>query len=346
VKYLLVFNPKAKRYSREAEATIVEQASRILRGSSLAVTYTVPQHSEHGRRYDVADFARKSRSAGCVIAVGGDGTINLVVAAMARQGLHPHVPLGVIPYGTGNNLVRSFGLERGSEKALLTIRQGHTVHLDIGLINQQYYCINASIGLFAHVLAHRVTKSLVGYTYETLRHIGFTPWPMRIRYTDAAGHVIELPPQRYILGAMLNTSHYASILRMAPDVVSDDGLFDVKFVRETPVLAYPLVFTILLTGQYDLSRNTMAFRAKRLEVAPEDPCRGEADGDLIPTQPSYCIEIAGHLRLIVPPFVDEDRLVKIEERRAKLTLPVILHPPASILSRPLLPAATSDLPTQ
>jgi diacylglycerol kinase family enzyme len=345
VKYLLVFNPKAKRYSREGEAAIVEQASRILRGSALAVTYTVPQHSERGRRYDVADFARHSRGVDCVIAVGGDGTVNLVVAAMARQGLHPHVPLGVIPYGTGNNLVRSFGLERGSEKALLTIRQGHTVHLDIGLINQQYYCINASIGLFAHVLAHRVTKSLVGYTYETLRHIGITPWPIRIRYTDAAGHVIELPAQRYILGAMLNTSHYASILRMAPDVVSDDGLFDVKFVRETPVLAYPLVFTILLTGQYDLSRNTMAFRAKRLELAPEEPCRGETDGDLIPSQPSYCIEIAGYVRLIVPPFAEEDRPLKIEKRRSKIPVPAILHPPSSILSLPSSPVATSDLPT-
>jgi hypothetical protein len=49
--------------------------------------------------------------------------------------------------------------------------------------------------------------------------------------------------------------------------------------------------------------------------------------------------------LLVPPFVEEDRLVKIEERRAKITLPVILHPPACILSRPLLSVATSDLPT-
>ena len=80
---------------------------------------------------------------------------------------------------------------------------------------------------------------------------------MRLRYIDAAGHTVELPSQRYIVGALLNTSHYGSLLRMAPDVVSDDGLFDVKLIRATPRFMYPLMFAIILTGQYDLSQHTM-----------------------------------------------------------------------------------------
>lgn len=298
MKYLLVFNPKAKRYNRDVEATIIKQASRVLPKGALITAYTVP--CNNGQGYDVADFVQHSRHVDCVVAIGGDGTVNIVLAAMVRHGLHSRVPLGVIPYGTGNNLVRSFGLERDSEKALLTIRQGHTVPLDFGVINNQYYCVNASFGLFAHVLAHRVTNSLVGYTYEALRHIGFRPWPTRLRYTDAAGQMIELPAQRYILGALLNTSHYGSILHMAPDVVSNDGLFDVKLVREAPVLAYPFLFTILLTGQYDLSRNTTSLRVTRLELLPEVKCRFETDGDLIPPHTQYRIEIAGRIQLVVP----------------------------------------------
>jgi diacylglycerol kinase (ATP) len=300
VKYLLVFNPRAKRYSREAEATLVRQATRILDGS-IAVTHTAPQAGSAGKRYDITDFARHSRNIDCVIAVGGDGTINLVVSALAQHGLLARVPLGVLPYGTGNNLVRSYGLERASDKALVTVRQGYTTRLDIGVVNQQYYGVNASFGLFPHLLAHRVTNSLVGYTYEVLRHIGFRPWPIRIRYIDAAGQTIELPSQRYIVGAMLNTSHYGSVLRMAPDAVSDDGLFDVKLIRATPRFLYPLVFTMILTGQYALSRHTLTFRARQLELWPESTCGFEMDGDLIPTQPRYGVQIAGYLRLIVPP---------------------------------------------
>jgi diacylglycerol kinase family enzyme len=299
VKYLLVFNPKAKRYSRANEAMLVRQAAELLSGS-VAVTYTTPQADGLGTRYDIADFARHSHNSDCIIAAGGDGTVSIVIAALARHGLLPHIPLGVIPYGTGNNLVRSFGLERDSEKALVTIRQGYTTRLDISLVNQEYYGVNVSFGLFPYLLARRVTNSLVGYTYEAIRHIGFQPWPMRIYYTDAAGDTVALPSQRYIVGAMLNTSHYGSILRMAPDVVSDDGLFDVKLIRATPRVLYPLVFTIILTGQYDLSRYTTILRATRVELLPETTCGVEMDGDVIPAQQRYCIEIAGHVRLLVP----------------------------------------------
>jgi diacylglycerol kinase (ATP) len=299
VQYLLVFNPKAKRYSRAMEATLVGQAARLLNGP-VAVTYTAPQTDGQGRRYDIADFARHRDDSHCVIAVGGDGTVNIVISALARHGLLPRVLLGVIPYGTGNNLVRSFGLERDSEKALVTIRQGYTTRLDIGRINQEHYCVNASFGLFPYLLARRVTNSLVGYTYEAIRHIGFQPWPMCIRYTDAAGHTVTLPSQRYIVGAMLNTSHYGSILRMAPDVVSDDGLFDVKLIRAMPRVLYPLVFTIILTGQYDLSRHTTTLRATHVELLPETTCGVEMDGEVLPSQSRYCIQIAGHVRLLVP----------------------------------------------
>ncbi|GIX47620.1 MAG: hypothetical protein KatS3mg131_1831 [Candidatus Tectimicrobiota bacterium] len=297
--YLFVFNPQAKRCRPEAEAAIVRDARRILPAATIRVTHTVPSAAEE-TGYEVADFARLSAGVEAVVAVGGDGTVNLVATALMRSGLYRQVPLGVIPYGTGNNLVRSFGLEREAEKALLTIRQGHTVRLDVGVINRRFYFINASFGLFAYLIARRVTRSLVGWTYDALRHLGFTPWPVRLRYTDGAGREHTLPLQRYIVGALLNTSHYGSILRMAPDAVSDDGLFDVKLVHEAPRFAYPLLFTVILTGQYDLSRNTTTFRAARLEVLPETPCGFETDGDLIPVQARYEVEVAGQLRLLVP----------------------------------------------
>lgn len=300
MKYLFVFNPKAKRYSQEAESAILHQASKILYGAEITTAYTRPQGARQVGRYTIEDFGCQSRNVDCVVAVGGDGAINIVTNALMQNGQSTRLPLGVIPYGTGNNLVRSYGLERDSEKALLTIRQGFTINLDVGLINQQYYFINASFGFFPYLIARRVTKSLVGWTYDALRHLGFKPWPTRIRYTDTHDRVIELPSQRYIVGAMLNTSHYGSILRMAPDAIGDDGLFDVKLIREAPVLAYPLLFTVILTGHYDLARNTTTFRTRRLDILPEAACHFETDGDTIPLQPSYTVEMAGYIRLIVP----------------------------------------------
>jgi diacylglycerol kinase (ATP) len=300
VRYLFIFNPKAKRYSQEAERAILHQASKILYGAEITTAYTVAHRERQAVRYTIKNFEGQSQNVDCVVAVGGDGAINIITNALMQSRQNTYLPLGVIPYGTGNNLVRSYGLERDSEKALITIRQGYTINLDVGLVNQQYYFINASFGFFPYLIARRVTKSLVGWTYDTLRHLKFTPWPTRIRYTDAHDRVIELPSQRYIIGAMLNTSHYGSILRMAPDAISDDGLFDVKLIREAPVLAYPFLFTVILTGHYDLARNTTTFRTRRLDILPEAACHFEMDGDIIPLQPSYRVEMAGYIRLIVP----------------------------------------------
>jgi YegS/Rv2252/BmrU family lipid kinase len=300
LKYLFIFNTKAKRYSQDAEAMILQQASKILHGAEIATVYTIPQGDRRKDRYTVQDFEEQSRNADCIVAVGGDGAINIVTNALMQSGQNSRLPLGVIPYGTGNNLVRSYGLERDSEKALLTIQQGYTINLDIGSVNQQYYFINASFGFFPYLIIRRVTNSLVGWTYDTLRHIGFTPWPTRIRYTDAHDRVIELPSQRYIVGAMLNTSHYGSFLHMAPDAIGDDGLFDIKLIREAPVFAYPFLFTVMLTGNYDLARNTTTFRARRVEVSPDATCHFETDGDTIPLQSRYTVEMAGRIRLIVP----------------------------------------------
>jgi hypothetical protein len=44
----------------------------------------------------------------------------------------------------------------------------------------------------------------------------------------------------------------------------------------------------------------MTCRARRLEILPDTTCHFETDGDLIPLQPQYTVEMAGHIRLIVP----------------------------------------------
>jgi len=64
---------------------------------------------------------------------------------------------------------------------------------------------------------------------------------------------------------------------------------------------YPLVFTIILTGQYALPRYTMTYQDKQLELWLETPCGVEMDEDPIPTQPCYRMQIAGQVRLLVPP---------------------------------------------
>jgi hypothetical protein len=86
---------------------------------------------------------------------------------------------------------------------------------------------------------------------------------------------------------------------MAPEVVCHDGLFDVTLIRETPRVAYPLVLTMLLTGQYALSKYAITFRARQVDVVPETPCRFETDGEIMPFSRQYTVDMAGQVRLLV-----------------------------------------------
>jgi hypothetical protein len=44
----------------------------------------------------------------------------------------------------------------------------------------------------------------------------------------------------------------------------------------------------------------MTCRARRVEILPDTTCHFETDGDLIPLQSRYTVEMAGQIRLIVP----------------------------------------------
>jgi diacylglycerol kinase family enzyme len=63
------------------------------------------------------------------VAVGGDGTVNLMVGALRAEGMGQR-PFGVLPAGTGNAFAHSLGI-RDTEQALWTLRNGSATPLDV-----------------------------------------------------------------------------------------------------------------------------------------------------------------------------------------------------------------------
>lgn len=96
--------------------------------------------------------AQKARAAGGVlVAVGGDGTINCAAQAAVALGC----PLGVVAQGTFNLFARDHGLPLEPEEATRLLLQSRPVPVDVGLINQRVFLVNASLGLYPQVLADR-----------------------------------------------------------------------------------------------------------------------------------------------------------------------------------------------
>jgi diacylglycerol kinase family enzyme len=98
---------------------------------------------------EAALTARRRRSA--VVAVGGDGTINVVARAAHARGC----AMGLVAQGTFNYFARTHGLPEDAAEATRVLLQGAPVPVQVGVVNDQLFLVNASLGLYPEMLKDR-----------------------------------------------------------------------------------------------------------------------------------------------------------------------------------------------
>lgn len=94
---------------------------------------------------------RAQAERGIVVAAGGDGTIN----AVAQQALGSGCAFGVLPQGTFNYFGRTHGISQDTSLALQVLLDGHCTPVQVGLVNDRVFLVNASLGLYPQLLEDR-----------------------------------------------------------------------------------------------------------------------------------------------------------------------------------------------
>lgn len=152
----VVFNLASGRDDRDALPRAIEAACRTA-GRPL----TLMPVDRPGRLVDVAAEAVQQARAvqGVVVAAGGDGTINTVVQAALGSGC----AVGVIPRGTFNYFARTHGIPTDLDGALRVLLEASTQAVQVGLLNDRVFLVNASLGLYPELLEERETwKQKIG----------------------------------------------------------------------------------------------------------------------------------------------------------------------------------------
>ena len=72
----------------------------------------------------------KGASGQCVVAVGGDGTVNEIANALVGSGK----TMGVIPAGSGNDMIKSIGVPVETEAAFELLLSRERVVMDVGTV--------------------------------------------------------------------------------------------------------------------------------------------------------------------------------------------------------------------
>lgn len=134
------------------------QADRVVDAAGAAcaaagvVLHLHPVHSPH----ELPVAARRALGAaladgGTVVVSGGDGSVRSVASVIAGTG----VSLAVIPSGTFNFFAREHGVPAELDDALAVALHGSLREVAAGLVNDELFVVNASIGLYAKAIRER-----------------------------------------------------------------------------------------------------------------------------------------------------------------------------------------------
>ncbi len=161
----LISNTRSGSYSAGKIARIAEELES--RGADFSFGETV----KHGHFVTLEIDPVSIREGDSIVAAGGDGTVNACLQYIHDNQLAGKVKLGIIPLGTGNNLIGSLKLTKNIKKAVGIIVRAKTEKISYGLINDKKAFFNCSFGFTSFVLKNRKTNSLYGYAWDGLRLI-------------------------------------------------------------------------------------------------------------------------------------------------------------------------------
>ena len=99
-----------------------------------------------------------ARGSRVVVAGGGDGTVSAAAAVLVRT----DATLGVLPLGTLNHFAKDVGVPLALDEAARAIVAGRAVGLDVGEVNGRPFINNASVGIYASLIAEREAMQRIG----------------------------------------------------------------------------------------------------------------------------------------------------------------------------------------
>ena len=180
---------------------------------------------------DGAELAEEhARDNDIIVAIGGDGTFNEVVAGVLGSGAD--TPIGYIPAGTTNDFAASVGLNTSTLAAARSIVSGHKQRFDIGSFNGRYFSYVASFGAFTSTSYNvpQDLKNAIGHAAYVLSGITdvVNIKPLHLRVVSGE----EIYEGDYVFGAICNSTSMGGIINLkSADVDMNDGLFEVMLIK-------------------------------------------------------------------------------------------------------------------
>lgn len=243
-----------------------------------------------------------------ILAAGGDGTINQMLNGVlhGREEKNDLPILGVIPLGTGNDFARALKLTTNVQQLIAMLTRMTYKTMDVGKIVCQQdgesslsYFINvADAGMGPEVVSRlmessRPFGSAVAY-YASIINTFFSYKPMRVKIKTEEW-TWENQLRTLAIG---NGNFYGHGLCIAPDAKPDDGVFSTFVCGDVSVLEFIRYSGTLKNSKKIVHPKVSYSSATQLELTSAEPCRIEADGELLGFLPATINILPSRIRFL------------------------------------------------
>ena len=289
-KILAVINPISGTSNKEF---MPETIARCIDPDKFDVVVRFTQHASHATL--LTEEAIKEGFYG-VIAVGGDGTINEVAAALRDSS----TALGIIPCGSGNGLARHLGIPMNVEKALEIINLDNIESLDYCTANDRPFFCTCGVGFDAHVsqkFAEAKKRGPLSYIQKTL--VEYLKYRCKTYSIEMNDRVVT---EKAFVIACGNASQYGNNAFITPRASMHYGLIDVTVIHPFTPLDTAVLGVLLFTRHIDQDTNINTFRTSELTIHRPKPDVMHIDGE--------------------PIMMDADIHIKCHKAGIKIFLPV------------------------
>ena len=217
----------------------------------------------------------------CIVAGGGDGTINEVFATAYGAGLPERCSLGVLPLGTANDFANAAGVPVQDLTAALELAARTPPRwIDVGFLNSKLFINLVSGGFGSRVTVETdpdLKRRLGGLAYVLTGISRFAELSANRGSFRAEGFSWEGP---FVALAIGNGRQAGGGVPLCPDALLDDGLLDLMILPELDHASRLDTFSHLLReGAAAVRAKLVTARSAWFEYESENDLNVNLDGE-------------------------------------------------------------------
>jgi len=284
-KIPVIFNPSAK--SEKGK-----RAEEEIRGFSDDIELLESVSFDQAQQ-----LASDAAARGCekVVAAGGDGTVNAVIAGLAGTG----ATLGVLPTGTMNLFARELGLPKLDLAACWrVIEEGEAKDVDLFEAGEGIFVQIAGVGIDAKIIEQT--------TWESKKKFG--PLSYFLSALSVAGKQaprleVFAEGEEPLEGAFVligNGSLYGPAFKVFRNASNDDGMLEVLVFEKQSHINIARYISGMALGNVEKMKDVTYLRTPTLRVESAEPVPVQVDGELAGTTPVDFKPLPQKLRVMAP----------------------------------------------